>query len=261
MSMFSDTLAKGYTVSVSQEMMRLKIAQKPCQSTEPQRIRASYAGARILALPKKKDGLMMSDVRVIIVADDLIVRAGLAALLSDQAGVRVVGQSAPERAVEDAEMLDPDAIVWDVGWEQAVPSATLSMDWPLLLLIGDLDRSTFPALNASVFALLPRDSPPQTLTLALQALRQGLIVVAPPLLPRLIGTRSPSNEPVETLTNREREVLELLAQGCTNKAIALQLNITEHTVKFHVNAIMSKLGAQSRTDAVIRATRAGLISL
>ncbi len=204
---------------------------------------------------------MMSDVRVIVVADDLIVRAGLAALLSDQVGVRVVGQSAPERAAEDAEMLDPDAIVWDLGWEQAVPPAPLSMDWPLLLLVGDLDRATLPAPSASVFALLPRDSPPQALTLALQALRQGLIVVAPPLLPRLIGTRSPSNEPVEALTNREREVLELLAQGCTNKAIALQLNITEHTVKFHVNAIMSKLGAQSRTDAVIRATRAGLISL
>jgi two-component system nitrate/nitrite response regulator NarL len=203
----------------------------------------------------------MSDVRVIVVADDLIVRAGLAALLSDQAGVRVVGQSAPAKALEDAELLEPDAIVWDLGWEQEVPSALLSMEWPLLLLVGVSERRALPAVDAGAFALLPRDSSPRALVLALHTLMQGLIVVAPPLLPRLNTSRSAPNEPVEALTNREREVLALLAQGCTNKAIALQLNITEHTVKFHVNAIMSKLGAQSRTDAVIRATRAGLISL
>jgi DNA-binding NarL/FixJ family response regulator len=63
------------------------------------------------------------------------------------------------------------------------------------------------------------------------------------------------------LTPREREVLQLLAEGLPNKTIASRLNISEHTVKFHVNAIMTKLGAQSRTDAVMRATRSGLILL
>jgi DNA-binding NarL/FixJ family response regulator len=65
----------------------------------------------------------------------------------------------------------------------------------------------------------------------------------------------------EELTPREREVLQLLAEGLANKAIAQQLTISEHTVKFHVNAIMSKLGAQSRTAAVVRATRLGLVVL
>jgi len=67
--------------------------------------------------------------------------------------------------------------------------------------------------------------------------------------------------PVDTLTPRESEVLHLIAEGLPNKQIAQKLSISEHTVKFHVNAILTKLGAQSRTEAVVRATRAGLIAL
>jgi DNA-binding NarL/FixJ family response regulator len=71
-----------------------------------------------------------------------------------------------------------------------------------------------------------------------------------------------SGEPlIEDLTGREREVLGLMAEGMSNKTIALRLEISEHTVKFHVNAILRKLGAQSRTEAVVRATRLGLILL
>ncbi|MEI2609756.1 MAG: response regulator transcription factor [Candidatus Promineifilaceae bacterium] len=82
--------------------------------------------------------------------------------------------------------------------------------------------------------------------------------LASPLLPH------PGNDDtllIENLTSREQQVLQLLAEGLPNKNIARQLAISEHTVKFHVNAIMTKLGAQSRTEAVVRATRAGLIML
>ena len=73
--------------------------------------------------------------------------------------------------------------------------------------------------------------------------------------------QTPQESPPSPLTAREHQVLQLLAQGLTNRAIALQLGITQHTVKFHVNAIMSKLDAQSRTEAVVRATQLGMIAL
>jgi DNA-binding NarL/FixJ family response regulator len=87
-------------------------------------------------------------------------------------------------------------------------------------------------------------------------------VIEPELLPLLRPDSSPDLPPLpEPLTPREQEVLQLLAEGLPNKAIARQLEISDHTVKFHVNAIMGKLGAQSRTEAVVRATRLGLVLL
>ncbi len=88
------------------------------------------------------------------------------------------------------------------------------------------------------------------------------MVLDPTLAPAILPARDWEDEPlVEALTPREEEVLHLLADGLSNKAIALQLGISDHTVKFHVNAILGKLGAQSRTEAVVRATRMGLLVL
>jgi two-component system nitrate/nitrite response regulator NarL len=203
----------------------------------------------------------MDPMRVMIVADDLLVRTGLAALLEEQADVRIVGQAHPARFTDDAELYQPDVVVWDLGWQPNVSPSAAHFTWPLLLLVGHTERLRLPLPASATVALLPRDSHPSHLWLALQALAGGLTVVAPSLLPLLANATTEPQEVTETLTNREQEVLRLLAQGLTNKAIAHQLGITEHTVKFHVNAIMSKLDAQSRTDAVIRATRAGLVSL
>ncbi len=203
----------------------------------------------------------MNPLRVMIVADDLLARTGLAALLEERADVRIVGQAHPLRFADDAELYQPDVVVWDLGW-QANPTLTAThFSWPLLLLVGRVERLSLPLPASSAFALLSRDSAPSHLLLALQALAQGLTIIAPSLLPLVANASAAPHAAAEALTNREHEVLRLLAQGLTNKAIAQQLGITEHTVKFHVNAIMSKLDAQSRTDAVIRATRAGLISL
>ncbi len=97
---------------------------------------------------------------------------------------------------------------------------------------------------------------------ALIAVAHGLIAVDPALAHRLIVPRERTDSgPSDPLTGRELEVLGWLAKGLPNKVIAQKLTISESTVKFHVNAIMSKLGAQSRTDAVVRATRFGLIRL
>jgi DNA-binding NarL/FixJ family response regulator len=79
--------------------------------------------------------------------------------------------------------------------------------------------------------------------------------------PRAVPDRTVSSAPAESFTPREREVLALVAEGLANKMIARKLGITEHTVKFHLNAILTKLGAQSRTEAVVKATRMGLLAL
>ena len=112
------------------------------------------------------------------------------------------------------------------------------------------------------FALLLNDSDPDAIVAALTALKQGLTAIDPRLTDLLgSATRGDYPPPSEPLTARENEVLQLLVRGLTNRAIAQELGITQHTVKFHVNAIMSKLGAQSRTEAVVRATQLGLILL
>ena len=126
-----------------------------------------------------------------------------------------------------------------------------------------------PALVAAVWrsgvrGLLPRDLDSERLDAALQAVRHDLTVIDPMLaleLQQIEQAVAAGEELLEDLTPRELEVLQLVSEGLSNKGIARSLGISEHTVKFHVNAILGKLGAQSRTEAVVRATRAGLISL
>jgi len=98
---------------------------------------------------------------------------------------------------------------------------------------------------------------------ALQAVARGLAVFEPTLSPVRPTPRASASTPTspEALTPREREVLSLLAEGLSNKAIADRLAISEHTAKFHVNAVLSKLGVQRRTEAVVRAARLGLVTL
>jgi DNA-binding NarL/FixJ family response regulator len=210
----------------------------------------------------------MNELRILLVADDLLVRTGLASLLSNQSDLRIVGQSNGERIHDDVEVFQPDVVLWDLGWQETTLRRFISVGnlrVPMLALVGD------PAWGATVLAslmnnkgygLLPRDSHPDLIVMALTAIGRGLVVLVPVLAEVLNTPQMLTNDlPTEDLTNREQEVLQLLAQGLTNKAIALKLGITDHTVKFHVNAIMTKLNAQSRTDAVIRATRAGMVVL
>ncbi len=120
------------------------------------------------------------------------------------------------------------------------------------------------ALEVGAGAILPRDFLPEELTAALQAVAAGFVVIHPDLASvTLSGPSPPSAQPppAETLTPREREVLERMAEGLSNKEIAAQLSISEHTAKFHIASIMGKLGAESRTEAVTLAIRQGLLQL
>ncbi len=204
--------------------------------------------------------------RVLIIAADPLARAGLAALLQDREQVEVLGQIGADAGLLDAvELYDPDVVLWDLGWdaEEAPPEMAelQELALPLIALLPheELAEAVWAAGAAGI---LLRDTGGVRLLAAIQAVAFGLRVVDPPLAPGPVA-RPPAEEPAltEALTPRELEVLQLLAEGLANRAIAHELIISEHTVKFHVNAIMGKLNAQSRTEAVVRATRLGLILL
>lgn len=206
----------------------------------------------------------------------MLARTGLASLLAAVPEVDVLAHAAPTTDIAALiGVYQPQIILWDIGWS---PDTDLDLLAELLQADGtigsvlDLDGVPVVALttgeagaralwDAGVRAILLRSASLPRLVAALTAASEQLIVVDEQLLGLFSRLPSPDEEPDEPLTSREMEVLQLLAQGMANKTIARTLGISEHTVKFHVNAILSKLGAQSRTDAVVRASRAGLVIL
>jgi DNA-binding NarL/FixJ family response regulator len=201
---------------------------------------------------------------VLLVGDDPLARGGLAYLLASEPGIVVVAQAEPETAAAAVERDDPEAAVWDLGpdppgWLDRLGDLGESGPPAVALLLDE--GAAAEALAAGARGLLFRDVEAGRLAAALRALAGGLLVFDDALLPPLVRPR-PAREPVpEPLTPREMEVLQLLAQGLSNRRIAERLGISEHTAKFHVNAIVGKLGAQTRTDAAIRAARLGLVLL
>lgn len=213
--------------------------------------------------------LPSSEAQLLIVADSLLSRAGLSALL-DERGCFVLDQVDGADLQRDLDRLEPDLLVVDMGWDAEQMRerlARIEREFPLLALVADDDDESLAPLLGLLrafpcFALLLRDSDPAAIVAALAALEAGLNVLGPRLIASL-GAATPGNvaAPSNPLTARENEVLQRLARGLTNRAIANELGITQHTVKFHVNAIMGKLDAQSRTEAVVRASQLGMIVL
>lgn len=205
------------------------------------------------------------EVRVLIIAGDPLARAGLAALLANQPECRVVGQASPTDELKPLlAAFQPDAIVWDWGWSGAASPesfAALSEEGAApVVILGD--ESQFQAAwSLGAPGVVGRTLDGAQLAAALRAVVNGLAVIDPSFLPALTAPARSGAPLVEPLTERELDVLRRMAEGMPNKLIARDLGISEHTVKYHVNAILGKLGAQSRTDAVVRATRAGLILL
>lgn len=192
--------------------------------------------------------------RILVVGDNPLARAGLVAMLDGQEGCEVVGQMDTTHP-DQFELFTPDVVVWDGGWDTA-----LDTSYPIAALVAD--EVTAQLVWASgARGILPLTIESEALALALQTIAQGLLVIDPQFVESLLPTLESTPELVEDLTPREREVVQLLAEGLSNKAMAVQLGISEHTIKFHVTAIMGKLNAQSRTEAAIRAARLGLISL
>ena len=217
----------------------------------------------------------MADLRILVIADDPLARAGLAALLAEQPGCAVVGRAS---GLDDlpalVEVYRPDILLWDLSWQpdSAIErlAGLVESAPPIAVLLPDEGRVS-EVWSTGVRAVLRRDATPAQVAAALHALSQGLGVVGgsfaaalaqPVGLPTLRSWDDPKTDPlVEGLTARELAVLRLVGEGLPNKTIAVRLGISEHTVKFHVNAILGKLGVASRTEAVVRATRLGLIFL
>lgn len=160
----------------------------------------------------------------------------------------------------------PGALVWDDGPDggEAPPGpgpldALPSRDDPPWIALTDEPARARDLLARGFRAALKRQTSPETLAAAIDAVSRGLVVTDPSFLP-LTPPPPPRDETLH-LSPREHEVLALLAEGLSNKEIAAELSLSPHTAKFHVTALLDKLGAQTRTEAVVRAARAGLLAL
>ena len=201
--------------------------------------------------------------RVFLIASLGRERERLAELLED-AGAVVVGSAASAGGATEELLETADVVVVEMNDEplEEILEALQEFSRELhVVLLTAQQRSPVwmnQALRAGVRAILPKDSNVRVLRTALEAMAEDLVVLAAGDS-RLQRTDSDAMELVEALTGREREVLEMLAQGRGNKEIGARLNISEHTVKFHVASILGKLGASTRTEAVSIALRRGLI--
>lgn len=203
-------------------------------------------------------------IRVFVAAATGALRLGLRTRL-DGPGIRVVGDGPTvEAAPADVDVVvigDAERLPVSVGaWTDAGGRAVVALTD---------DARTIRALRGLSlrgWAIVGRDASAAELRAATTAAAQGFTVLPAALAPRVLAARAPVEdealeEPTEPLTPRERETLELLGQGLSNRDIGERLGISEHTAKFHVAAILAKLGAASRTEAVSRGVRRGLITL
>jgi DNA-binding NarL/FixJ family response regulator len=211
-------------------------------------------------------------IRILVADDHPVVRDGLVMMLGTQPDFEVVGEAATGReAVAQAIALRPNLVLLDLEMpdlDGAEALAQMRAACPevraLVFTAFDTDDRIVGAVRAGAQGYLLKGAPREELFNAIRVVSGGgsLLqpVVASKLLQRLTTPADPA-PPAEALTDREREVLTLLAQGRPNKEIAAHLSISERTVKFHVSGILAKLGATNRTEAVTIAVQRGLVTL
>ncbi len=209
-------------------------------------------------------------IRVLVWARSGITRAGLEAIVHADPRFEVAAGSGRSADLLTAmRELAPEVVLLDLSETsitRVLPSLSDQPITPVLVaLIDSIPRGdVLHLLQSGVRAILSRDSDPGEITAALEAAYDGLAVFSAEILDVLLPaatelTGAGELPPGEPLTSRESDVLSLLAEGAANKEIAARLGISEHTVKFHVSSILSKLGAATRTEAVTRGYKEGLI--
>jgi DNA-binding NarL/FixJ family response regulator len=206
-------------------------------------------------------------IRIVIADDHSVVRQGLRMFLGLDPELEVVGEAADgAQALRLARQLRPDVVVMDLlmpVMDGITATAAIRQELPnteVLALTSVLeDASVVGAVRAGAIGYLLKDTQAEALCQAIKAAAAGQVQLTPKAAARLMQAVSTPESP-EALTERETEVLRLLAQGHSNKQIAHKLQIAEKTVKTHVSNILSKLGVQSRTQATLYAVRTGLVS-
>jgi DNA-binding NarL/FixJ family response regulator len=213
-----------------------------------------------------------SPARVAVVAASPQARASLQALVEAAPGLDFAGSAADAAAIADRFAGElPDVVLVEleplVG-DLPAPEAGRNPAMPALVLLADEADCVWihEALTGSATALLPRSATPGEIIAAIEAVAEGLCVLSPEIVVRLLAERKTPRQMtsaalIELLTPREIEVLAMLAEGLGNKEIARQLDISDNTVKFHLSSIFGKLGASSRTEAVMQGMRHGLIMM
>lgn len=197
-------------------------------------------------------------IKVSLLTDDPLLRTGLSSLLAQNGAISVVEDGA-------------EVALWDAGNDPGKTLTRLSelkaLDIPVVAVVGD-PAHVAPAIAAGARGVVLRDQVGPGIHAALTAVRSGLTVMdtalASSLVPSPPAANSNEAKPAKgrgELTERERQVVQLLSEGLSNKLIADRLGISDHTAKFHVNGVMMKLGASTRTEAVVEAMRRGLIRL
>ncbi|GAA5167292.1 response regulator [Ornithinimicrobium tianjinense] len=205
-------------------------------------------------------------VRVLVVDDHPVVRAGLSALLGVQPGLQVVGEAGGgEEAIRLAAELGPDVILCDlrlgegpdgVAVTRAVRARPAAAPAVLILTTYDHDADLVRAVEAGAAGYLLKDAAPTAIVAAIGAAARGETLLGPELTERVVTTMRVRRA---ELSARELEVLRLVADGLSNREVARRLVVSEATVKTHLNHVFVKLGAESRTAAVAAARAAGLL--
>ncbi len=211
-------------------------------------------------------------IRITIIAPAIAVRAGLRALLSDDPNLNVIAEGANLSEMAEAQF-EADVLVWSPGASLDLAAALaelsrLKIDETVALLLVYDDPQVFASLSkmqVRSWGMVDSEATQAELIASIQALNEGLSVLNPMWLNQVLkysgSSKNGNTKLVEPLTNREIEILQLLAVGLTNKQIAVRLKISAHTVKFHVSAIFTKLGTTNRVEAVNLGLKNGLIVL
>ncbi|WP_432993548.1 response regulator [Dactylosporangium sp. CA-233914] len=213
-------------------------------------------------------------IKVLIADDQALVRSGFRMILEARDDLEVLGEAGDgDEAVRLAARTDPDVVLMDVrmpGTDGVTATARLTAGGPrprvIILTTYDLDETLYAALRAGASGFLLKDVRPAELVEAIRVVARGEALLAPSatrrLLERFMATDLTPPAPsgvLARLTEREREVLGLLARGAANAEIAARLVVTEATVKTHVSAILRKLGVRDRVQAVVLAYDLGLV--
>lgn len=211
-------------------------------------------------------------IRVALVDDQQLVRSGFRMLLESQADLEVVAEAGSgEEAVAALESMPADIVLMDVrmpGMDGLAATAALasSTDARIIILTTfDLDEYVVAAIKAGASGFLLKDAPPEDLLAAIRRVYSGDAVLAPSATRRLIDRLAVSlpdptdGQGLPDLTEREREVLVLVARGLSNQEICSELHLAEPTVKTHIGRILTKLGVRDRAQAVVAAYESGLV--